>query len=157
MKLRLIRQVAGLLGWLALSYAVAWFGSRFEPGAWYAGLDKPPWTPPGWAFGVAWSILYTMMAVAAWLIWRRGGFGVNRLPLSLYGLQMLFNALWSWLFFGLRQPGWALADLALLLLALSATLLLFCRQSVLAGALLIPYLAWGLYAFSLNLWIWWFN
>lgn len=146
-----------MLAWLLLSYAVAWFGSQFEPGEWYRELDQAPWTPPGWAFGVAWSILYTMMATAAWMVWRRGGFRANLPALGVYGLQMVFNGLWSWLFFGLHQPGWALADLVLLLLALSATVPLFWRRSRLAGWLLIPYYLWILYALSLNGWIWAYN
>jgi translocator protein len=151
------RDVLGFLGWLSLSFGVAWFGSQFEPGPWYGDLDKAPWNPPGWAFGVAWTILYTLMAVAAWLIWRRGGFRINKLPLAAYLVQMTFNALWSWFFFGLRAPGWALLDLVLLLIALTGTLILFWRRSRLAGGLLVPYLLWGIYAFSLNGWIWWYN
>ncbi len=150
-------QVLGLAGWLSLSFLVAGFGGQFDPGAWYQELNKAPWTPPGWVFGVAWSILYTLMALAAWLVWRRGGFILNALPLGAYGLQMLFNALWSWLFFGLKQPGWALMDLLLLLVALTFTVVFFRGRSKVAGALLIPYCIWALYALSLNAWIWWYN
>lgn len=153
----LFAQFGGLLGWLALSFGVAWFGSQFAPGPWYGELNKPPWTPPGWVFGVVWSILYTLMAVAAWLVWRQGGFAANPKALGAYGGQMVFNALWSWLFFGLRQPGWALIDLLLLIAALTVTILLFRRRSSVAAMLLIPYYLWGLYALSLNAWIWWFN
>ncbi len=150
-------QILGLIGWLALSFAVAWFGSQFSPGPWYADLNKPPWTPPGWAFGVVWPILYTLMAIAAWLVWRRGGFAQNRLPLAAYGLQILFNALWSWLFFGSARTSWALLDLILLLLALTATIALFRRRSPLAALLLLPYYLWTLLALSLNTWIWRYN
>lgn len=150
-------QFLGLLGWLLLSFSVAWFGAQFEPGPWYAELDKAPWTPPGWVFGVAWSILYTLMAIAAWLVWRRGGFAPNAMALGAYGAQMVFNALWSWIFFGLRAPAWGLLDLVLLLVALTATLYLFRRRSFPAFLLLVPYYGWGVYAFSLNAWIWWHN
>lgn len=150
-------QSIGLAGWLFLSFAVAGFGSRFRPGDWYRELDKAPWTPPDWVFGVVWSILYVLMAVAAWLVWRSGGFEKNRHSLGLYLWQLGFNALWSWLFFGLRQPGWALLDLVFLLIALLATQVLFWKRSPLAGALLVPYLLWGVYAFTLNAWIWWNN
>lgn len=150
-------QIVGLIGWLALSYGVAWFGSQFMPGPWYAALDKPPWTPPGWVFGVVWSLLYTLMAVAAWLVWRQGGLAGNRSALGAYGVQMLCNALWSWLFFGRQEPGWALLDLVFLLLALTVTILLFGKRSRWAGWLLAPYFVWGLYAFSLNGWIWLYN
>ncbi len=155
--LSLPAQILGLGCWLALSYAVAWFGSQFRPGEWYAELDKAPWTPPGWAFGVAWSILYTLMAVAAWLVWRQGGFRRNAAALGVYLLQLLFNAAWSWMFFGMRLPGLALADLILLLAALGWTLVLFHRRSRAAAFLLVPYLVWVLYAGTLNGWIWWMN
>ncbi|MEX2381759.1 MAG: TspO/MBR family protein [Opitutales bacterium] len=150
-------QILGLVGWLLVSFGVAWFGSRFEQGAWYQELNTAPWTPPGWVFGVAWSILYILMAVAAWLIWRRGGLAANSKALGAYGVQMLFNALWSWLFFGLQKPGFALLDLSLLLVALTTTLFLFWRKSLFAGLLLIPYYLWILYALSLNIWIWVYN
>ena len=155
--LSLPSQIFGLGCWLSLSYAVAWFGSRFRPGEWYLELDKAPWTPPDWLFGVAWSILYTLMAVAAWLVWRQGGFRHNKGALGAYLLQLFFNALWSWLFFGLRQPGAALLDLLLLLAALIWTMVLFSRRSRTAVGLLIPYLIWVLYAATLNGWIWRMN
>jgi tryptophan-rich sensory protein len=83
----------------------------FGPGAWFAKLNKPAWNPPGWVFAPVWSALYTMMAVAAWLVWRRGGFPARSAPLGFFLSQLLLNALWSPAFFGLRNPGLAFADI----------------------------------------------
>lgn len=94
------KSIVALVAWIVLCFSAAAFGSQFMPGEWYAALKKPTWNPPNWIFGPVWSALYTMMAVAAWLVWRRGGFRVNRLPLSLFLIQLFLNALWSWLFFG---------------------------------------------------------
>lgn len=127
------------------------------PGEWYAGLKKPPWNPPGWIFGPVWTLLYTAMAVAAWLVWRRGGFAGQRRPLSFYLVQLLLNALWSPLFFGLHRPALGLVDIALLWLALLATVRAFWKVRPLAGALLMPYLAWVTFASALNCAVWLLN
>jgi benzodiazapine receptor len=151
------RLIVGLVGWLALCFAAAALGGFFTPGEWYAQLQKPSWNPPSWIFGPVWSALYIMMALAAWLVWRRGGFAAQRLALSLFSLQLLFNALWSPAFFGLRNPALALVDILLLWLALLATVLTFWRRSRVAGALLIPYLAWVSFASALNFALWRLN
>ena len=151
------RLIPGLVGWLVLCFAAAALGGFFLPGEWYAQLQKPSWNPPSWIFGPAWTALYIMMAIAAWLVWQRGGFATERLALGLFLLQLLFNAAWSPLFFGLRNPALAFVDIALLWLALLATLLIFWRRSRLAGALLIPYLAWVSFASALNFALWRLN
>ena len=151
------RLLLGLVGWLALCFAAAALGGLFMPGEWYAQLRKPSWNPPGWIFGPVWTALYTMMAIAAWLVWRRGGFAAQRLPLGLFFLQLLFNALWSPLFFGLHHPALAFADILLLWLALLATLPTFWQRSLVAGTLLIPYLAWVSFAAMLNFALWRLN
>ena len=102
---------------------------------WYAGLAKPSWTPPGWIFGPVWSVLYLSMAVAAWLVWRRGD-AVE--PMTLFGIQLFFNAAWSWLFFGLHSPSAAFMDIVLLWTAMTATMVFFWRRSTLAGFFLSP-------------------
>ena len=89
------KSALGLIGWLALCFAVATMGAIFLPGAWYAALKKPSWNPPGWVFGPVWTALYTMMAVAAWLVWRQGGWERQCRPLFLFLTQLLLNALWS--------------------------------------------------------------
>lgn len=127
------------------------------PGEWYAALKKPSWNPPNWIFGPVWTALYTMMAVAAWLVWRRGGFALNRLPLSLFLTQLLLNALWSWLFFGLKNPALAFGEIALLWLAIAATLLAFWPRQRTAAWLLLPYLMWVSFASGLNFALWQLN
>lgn len=116
------RSALALVGWLALTFAAAALGGFFRPGEWFAALAKPSWNPPGWLFAPVWTALYTMMAVAAWLVWRRGGFAGQRVALSLFLLQLFFNALWSPLFFGLHRPPLAFVDIVLLWLALLGTI-----------------------------------
>lgn len=113
-------------------------GGLFLPGEWYARLQKPDWNPPNWIFGPVWSALYTIMAVAAWLVWKRGGFTGQRAALLLFLVQLFFNAFWSPLYFGLKQPGLAFADLLLLWLALLATFAAFWKARRLAGVMLLP-------------------
>ena len=149
---------------LAACFAAAWFGNQFTGPAiptWYATLDKPSWTPPNWLFGPVWTLLYVSMAVAAWLVWRARSTGRARLPLrlplGLFAAQLALNALWSYVFFGLRAPGPAFAEIVLLWLAILATALAFGRLSRAAGLLMIPYLLWVTYAAALNFQIWRMN
>jgi tryptophan-rich sensory protein len=104
-----------------------------------------------------WTALYIIMAIAAWLVWRRGGFAGQRFALSLFLVQLFFNALWSPLFFGWHQPGLAFVDIGLLWLALLGTVIAFWKVRPLAGALLLPYLAWVTFAGALNFSIWQLN
>jgi len=129
----------------------------FPPDDWYASLEKPSWNPPGWVFGPVWTALYTMMAVAAWLVWRRGGFAAQRLPLGLFMVQLAFNALWTPLFFGFHWIGTAFVEILLLGLAIAATLAAFRSVSRLAMWLLVPYLAWVSFAAVLNYTLWRLN
>lgn len=138
-------------------FAVAAFGAQFPPGAWYAHIDKPPWTPPNALFGPVWTLLYLLMAVAAWLVWRHRVHRLRIAALTAFAVQLLLNGLWSWIFFGAREIGWALLDLAALWVALAVTVALFFRISSWAGALLVPYLAWVSFALALNLEIWRLN
>jgi translocator protein len=150
---------AGLMlaAWLTLCFAAAALGGFFPPGEWYARLLKPAWNPPNWVFGPVWTMLYIMMAMAAWLVWKRGGWADQALPLSLFLAQLFFNALWSPLFFGLRHPALGLVDIVLLWLALLATVGAFWKARPLAGALLLPYLAWVTFAAVLNFALWRLN
>ena len=143
-----------LAGWLLLTFCAPALGIFGMPGEWYASLHKPSWNPPGWIFGPVWSVLYTMMAVAAWLVWRCGGWRNQRKPLGLYLVQLAVNAAWSPLFFGLRQPGIALLDIVLMLAAIVATLLAFARVHRFAAALLVPYALWVSFATVLNFTLW---
>ena len=146
-----------LAGWWLLCFATAALGGLFPPGEWYAALKKPPWNPPAWIFGPVWTTLYTMMAVAAWLVWRRGGFAKQRKSLTLFLVQLAINAAWSPLFFRLRSPGSAFADILLLWLAIAATVVAFRRVSAAAMLLLVPYLAWVSFAAVLNFTLWRLN
>lgn len=146
----------GLLAWLALCYAAAAIGmlASREAGFFYAMLERPMWAPPGAVFGPVWTVLYALMAVAAWQVWRARGWQRAAGPLSLFVLQLAFNALWSWLFFGWHKGAWAFADIALLCVLLLGTMVAFWRVRRSAGLLLLPYLAWVSFACALNWWVW---
>jgi translocator protein len=152
-----LKVVLVLVGCLALCYSVASLGAVFMPGEWYAALKKPAWNPPGWIFGPVWTALYTMMAVAAWLVWRQGGWGEQRKPLLIFLAQLALNALWTPLFFGWHRPGVAFAEIVLLWLAIAATLTAFRSVSRVAAWLLAPYLAWVSFASVLNFTLWRLN
>jgi benzodiazapine receptor len=151
------RQVLALAGWLILCFAASATAVFVSTGGWYARLAKPPWNPPAWVFGPVWTLLYAMMATAAWWVWRHGGRTANQRALRLFLLQWVLNALWTPLFFGLHSPGWAFADILALWAVLAATVLSFWRVSVVAGVLLSPYLAWVTFAAALNFEIWQLN
>ncbi len=152
-----LRPALALVGWLLLSFAAAYFGGLFMPGDWYASLKKPTWNPPGWVFGPVWTALYAMMGVAAWLVWKRGGFAVQRRPLALFLIQLALNAAWTPLFFGLHRPGLAFAEIVLLWLAIAATIRAFRHVSRPAAWLLAPYLVWVSFASVLNFTLWRMN
>jgi tryptophan-rich sensory protein len=154
------RSAVGLFAWLAICGAAAQVGGLFTElsvGTWYPTLTKPVWTPSGMVIGTVWAVLYTMMALAAWLVWRRGGLWHQRWPLSWFILQLMLNVAWSALFFGLRSPGLAALELVALWTAILITLLSFWKVSRLAGVLMVPYLGWVTFAGVLNVWIWWLN
>ena len=151
------RSALGLAGFVVLCFSAAAFGSQFMPGEWYAALKKPSWNPPNWIFGPVWSALYTMMAVAAWLVWRRGGFKLNRLPLALFLTQLFLNSLWSWLFFGLKNPALAFGEIVLLWLGIGGTIVAFWPRQRTAAWLLVPYLLWVSFASGLNFTLWQLN
>jgi tryptophan-rich sensory protein len=153
------QQFTGLIGWFIVSFAVSAVGAiaSIEARSFYAGLEQPDWAPPGWLFGPVWTLLFALMAIAAWLVWRNGGFRTNRIALSLFLTQLLFNALWSWLFFAWRLGGPAFADILLLWVLILATLVAFWRAERLAGILLIPYLLWVSFAAFLNYAVWQLN
>ena len=146
-----------LVGWLALCFSASVTGVFVSTTGWYAGLHKPSWNPPAWIFAPVWTLLYVFMAVAAWLVWRTGGWIKQRLALRLFLLQWLLNALWTPLFFGLHRSGLACAEIMILWLALAATLWSFWQVRKAAGVLLVPYLAWVTFAAVLNFTIWRLN
>lgn len=145
-----------LAGWMALTVGGgAILGALTNGGAdpWYESLDKAPWNPPSWVFAPVWSTLYVLMALAAWLVWRRGGWRFQRAALVLFVAQLALNFAWSPLFFTARQPGLALLDLFALWLLLVWTMRAFGRVLPLTAWLLAPYLAWVSYAATLNAWV----
>ncbi|MBC8127765.1 MAG: tryptophan-rich sensory protein [Gloeobacteraceae cyanobacterium ES-bin-144] len=146
-----------LCGWLFLTFTAASSGYFVRPDGWYAALNKPSWNPPSWLFGPAWTLLYILMAVAAWLVWKEGGWKKQGTALGLFLLQWALNALWTPLFFGLHRPDLALLDIALLWASIIATLIAFLRVKRAAGLLLIPYLVWVTFAAFLNFTIWRMN
>jgi benzodiazapine receptor len=134
--------VAGAVGSLATAKTIP---------TWYKGLAKPSFNPPEWLFGPAWTLLYLLMAVAAWLVWKQGiGAPGVKLALVAFLVQLALNSLWSIFFFGLRSPPAGLVDIVVLWLAIIATIVLFFRVSVPAGILLLPYIAWVSFAAVLN-------
>lgn len=153
------RQIVGLIAWLAVVFATAAIGAAasVQAGPFYATLTRPSWAPPGSVFGPVWTILYAMMALAAWLVWREGGFGVARAALVLFLVQLAANALWSWLFFAWHRGALAFADIVVLWVLVLATLVRFWQVDRLAGALLVPYLLWVSFAAALNWSVWRLN
>jgi len=149
-------QALGLVGWLCVSFAASAVGAvaSIQARSFYGQLVQPAWAPPGAVFGPVWTFLYATMAIAAWLVWRSGGFRAYRWPLSLFFLQLAFNAIWSWLFFAWQLGAVALADIAVLWILVMVTIISFWRVRPLAGALLVPYLLWISFAFALNYSLW---
>lgn len=142
--------ILALAGFVVACLVAASSGAIFRPGDWYEGLSKPSWRPPNWLFGPVWMVLYVMIALSGWLVWREAGWAGASLALSLYALQLLLNGLWSGIFFGLRRLGLACAEMALLWLAILATIVTFYPIHATAALLLIPYLLWVSFAFVLN-------
>jgi len=152
-----MRSTLVLLGWLALVALAASSGIATPPGDWYAGLTKPPLTPPAVAFPIAWTALYLLMALAAWRASLAAAPGQRWTTLWPFAAQLAANALWSILFFGLHWMGLALLDLLLLWGLIVLTLRRFARVSPVAAWLLVPYLAWVSFAAYLNAATWWLN
>ncbi|MGE3346375.1 MAG: TspO/MBR family protein [Ramlibacter sp.] len=153
------RQALGLIGWLAVAFAAAAVGglASANAGDFYRDLIRPAWAPPGWLFAPVWSVLYALMGISAWLVWRARGFAGARNALLVFMLQLAANALWTWLFFVWRQGGLALAEIVVLWVLIAFTIGLFWRISRLAAMLLLPYLAWVSFASALTLATWHLN
>jgi translocator protein len=154
------KQALALAAFLAASFLVAWLGSAAtvnNVSGWYATADKAPWSPPNAVFGPVWTFLYTAMAVAAWLVWRKQAPG-TRAALRAYAMQLALNLAWTPVFFGLYPAVgtaalWlALAIILALIAAVAVTVLYFGPISRTAGLLLLPYVSWLVFAATLNGW-----
>jgi tryptophan-rich sensory protein len=151
-----LAQAVGLVGWLAVVFAAAAIGAvaSTDASVFYAQLLRPVWAPPASAFGPVWSALYLLMGIAVWLVWRKQGANHLRLALTLFIIQLGANALWSWLFFAWRNGAFAFVEVLVLLALIAATIAVFWRISRLAGALMLPYLAWVCLASALTWAVW---
>ena len=153
------KQIVGLVGWLFVSFVAAAIGgaASIQAGPFYTQLARPDWAPPSFLFGPVWTVLYALMGIAAWLVWRVGGFREARSALTLFLAQLALNALWSWLFFGWHRGALAFADILVLWTLIVATSVAFWRIKPLAGVLLVPYLLWVSFASALNYAVWQLN
>lgn len=152
-----IKEYAGLSVWIIVCSLAGVFGAQFEPGTWYELLQKPAWTPPNWLFPIVWPVLYVMMGISAWLVWKMESVSLTDYEFNWFFLQLVLNAIWSWLFFGKHYIAAGLAEIFLLWIAIAFTLLLFWKKNRAAGLLLIPYLLWISFASALNFAIWQLN
>jgi len=139
-----------LAAFAGANVAAAASGALFKPGAWYASLNRPGWTPPNWAFPLVWLGMFSLNATAGWLVWRAHGVDAAG-ALAVYGGSLVLNAAWSWLFFGRRRMDLAMVDVGLLWLSIAAVIVLFWPLRPLAALLLGPYLGWVTIAAVLNL------
>lgn len=147
-------QVIGLVGWLLAAFAAAAIGAlaSVDAASFYAQLNKPSWAPPASVFGPVWSVLYALMGVSAWLVWRSPG--RNGVALGLFGAQLAANALWSWMFFAWHRGALSAVEVLVLLGLIVATLVTFWRTNRLAAVLLVPYLLWVSFASVLTWTLW---
>ncbi len=145
-----------LVVFLVLTGAAAFLGGQWGATKWYDDLQKPWFTPPKWVFPVAWTILYIMIGVAGALVWESVK-GPREAALALWGVQLALNAGWSYIFFGAKNIGGALVEVAFLWLSIAAFILVAWPVSQTASLLFIPYLAWVSIAAALNFRIWQMN
>ena len=146
-----------LLFWLAVSFAPAITGYAFQPGEWYRHIIKPDWTPPGWLFGPVWLTLYFLIGVAIYRVARRSDHPAAPAAFTWFFIQLVLNALWTPLFFGLHRPDLALGCIVALWISIIATIRAFARVTPASAALLVPYLLWVSFATALNAAIWHLN
>lgn len=152
-----ISSILVLVGFVGACFLAAVTGAMFPPGDWYERLAKPSWRPPNWLFAPTWTVIYLTIAVSGWMVWHKSGFAGAALPLAIYLLQLVLNAAWTPIFFGLRRPALAFFEIIMLWLSIVATIATFHSHSVAAAWLLLPYLAWVMFAAALNFTIWRLN
>lgn len=155
------KDTIALIGWIALPLIAGAIGSLFTAPnipTWYATLAKPELNPPSWVFGPVWTVLFVLMGTAAFLVWRKGTHKRDvQFALSIFGVQLVLNTLWSIIFFGLQKPNYAFLEIILLWTAIAATIVVFRNVSKLAAWLLVPYIIWVSFASYLNYMIWMLN
>ena len=151
------RSIGALVIFLVISFIPALLGSMFRPDAWYEGLVKPALNPPNWIFGPVWTCLYAIMGISAWIVWLQRQTVPVQAAFVLFGIQLLLNGFWTYIFFGLKNPGFAFAEILMLWVAIACTLAAFWQKSRSAGLLLIPYLLWVSFAVYLNFELWRLN
>jgi translocator protein len=150
----------GLIIILGVCFAVAAVGGAAtspEIPNWYRTLTKPSWTPPNWLFGPVWTVLYALMAVAAWLVWKRAGWQGSGGALTIFAVHLALNLAWSIIFFKFHLTGWAFAEILVLWVAIVVTMVKFAPFSTVAAILFVPYLIWVSYASALNFAVWKMN
>ncbi|GGB33633.1 sensory protein TspO [Roseibium aquae] len=135
-------------------FATATTGGIFKPGDWYLSLRKPIWTPPSWAFPVVWTILYCMIGYSGWLVWQQQGLGI---AMAVWTLQLVLNAAWSWIFFGLKRMDIAFIDVCFMWAAIVVYIIAAWPVSPTASLLFVPYLVWTTIAATLNRVVWQMN
>lgn len=146
-----------LAAFFGLCFLAAMSGGLFSPGPWYWALKKPSWQPPDWLFAPAWLVLYVMIAFAGWIVWESPPSLARDIGLGLYGIQLVLNALWSAIFFGMKRMGLAFVEVVFLWISVAATMAAFFVVDSTAGQLFVPYLAWVSFAAFLNLTVWRLN
>lgn len=143
----LICQMAGIIGSVFTMPSIP---------TWYASLNKPWFSPPNWLFGPVWITLFTLMGISLYLIWNKGLKNV-KIPLIIFGVQLILNTIWSFLFFGLKSPFIAFIEIIILWISIALTIISFYRVSKKAGLILLPYIIWVSIATALNYYIWILN
>jgi translocator protein len=144
---------AGLIIFLAIVSVIGYLGSiatGISVDNWYAELKKPEWGPPEWVFGPVWTVLYIMIALSGWMVWLKVRGTEDHLPLIVYGIQLFFNALWPWLFFGMQNTVYGFIVIICLFFAILANMTVFWKYNPWASVLLFPYLIWVSFAMSIN-------
>lgn len=151
------KKLFSLAFFLSILFLIGFSGSLFKPDAWFMALTKPMLMPPSYVFPIAWTFLYILIAIAGWLVWIAPSSTHRTRGLLWYTLQLFFNSIWTYLFFGMHRPDLALLDMSLLILSLCFCMRYVRRVSPWGFILLIPYIAWLCFAFYLNFSIWRMN
>lgn len=148
---RTLKKIIPLTIFLLMSLSAGFIGSQFRPGQWYQSLVKPSWNPPSYIFAPVWTLLYVMMGIAAWLVWKEKRIKAVFPALLFFVIQLILNTIWSCIFFGLHRIDLAFLDITVLWAAVLVTMLMFWKISKGAGMLFLPYMAWLSFAALLNL------